>query len=416
MGSAQPGCRRRQAFTLIELLVTLGVPLFLGVVVLPALRTARILSERQACVGNLGQIGKALGSYVGDYAGYYPCWAGYGGPPKAGPANYAWAVEGQYQDVRVGSWVPSMGRPSVMARRFTHSGIAWFGVCSQRTVAVGSRRPNEKFGIGNLNAAPINLGFLLVGSYLDSMDVLWCPSGSEMPLDIMYYNPKGKPCQPPNGVFNLLRGIAKAKDARKLGTDGRYLTHGDWTVNEQLPGVGIEFRKMMSKEDRHWKVLQCTYAYRNAAVFDSTPKIEHPREYVVPFTKKPIRTQSACPLWKTERLLAGRALVSDAFSNFARNGYPGYIPGYGVYAHKECYHVLYGDGHVNFFGDPRQRIAYWPTNVSTQGRFGDPLYSNNLANNCPYGRDGNWEDSAQPVWHVFDQTAGYDTDVPGLGQ
>ena len=412
MTKAQRGSRARRAFTLIDLMVVVGMALLLGVVLLPALRLARNRSERQACAKNLQMIGRAAESYMGDYSAYYPCWAGYGGPPKAGPANYAWAVEGQYSDPRLGRWVPSMGRPSVMAERFKHPGIGWFGIGSQRTLAVGSRGPKEEFEAGKLNAAPVNLGVLLACGYLAKMETCWCPSATEMPLDIMYYNAKGKPCQPPNGEANLLRGISELADARALGTKLQTLTHGDWTVNEKLPGVGLKYRKMMSKDGRHWKVLQCTYAYRNAAVFDSTPKIEHPKEYVVPFTKKPIRTQSACPLFKTARKLRGRALVSDAFSNFARDGYPEAIPGYGVYAHKVGYLVLYGDGHAAWFGDPMQRIANWPTNISTRGRFGEALYSNNLANNCPYGDDGNWEDSAQPVWHVFDQAAGIDRDVP----
>jgi len=54
----------RKAFTLIEMLVVIAIIAVLIAVLLPALSTARAMSRRSACAGNLSGIGKAMAFYA----------------------------------------------------------------------------------------------------------------------------------------------------------------------------------------------------------------------------------------------------------------------------------------------------------------------------------------------------------------
>lgn len=154
-------------------------------------------------------------------------------------------------------------------------------------------------------------------------------------------------------------------------------------------------------------------------------------------TSPMVETQIAHPSFKTQKLLAGRAIVSDSFErryddyvNFGViPGDPATWPGNGFYAHRDGYNVLYGDWHVKWFGDPEQRYIWWPRisypsyltyqyNMNRQyntgksaGWWKTPLYTGG-----PLGEYWSWgfsrvRNSGAVAWHLLDEAAGIDVGV-----
>ena len=85
---------KRSGFTLIELLVVIAVIAVLLAILMPALRSAKVLAKRLTCQGNLKQIALAWNMYLDDYDGYfyqginynvlYGGWQGQGDPTELG--------------------------------------------------------------------------------------------------------------------------------------------------------------------------------------------------------------------------------------------------------------------------------------------------------------------------------------------
>ncbi len=63
---------KRYAFTLIELLVVIAIIALLLAIILPALKSAKMLAKRLVSASNMHQIGIAISLYVDDNKGFFP--------------------------------------------------------------------------------------------------------------------------------------------------------------------------------------------------------------------------------------------------------------------------------------------------------------------------------------------------------
>lgn len=67
-----PARRNRRAFSLIELVIAIVLILVLLALFVPALHSARTMSQREQCAANLSRIGEMLHIYLDDHDGQFP--------------------------------------------------------------------------------------------------------------------------------------------------------------------------------------------------------------------------------------------------------------------------------------------------------------------------------------------------------
>jgi len=393
------------AFTLIELLVVVAIIAILAAMLLPALTAAREKARRAACMNNLSQVARAMENYISDYSEYYPSWPGGGrGNP---PDGFTWC----FKDQNTPAWGPgectlshssgSGHTPQVHKYPFRNM-EAYFGgkpgdtpvrvdsyqsVCN-RCIAFGQRYPSEyesgpvALTAGELNCAPCGLGYLVTGGYLPDVTALYCPSAKGMPGDF-WRGPGNKPEACDVGDWKTIGGV-----------DGQALMYGDYSSFGYSPGRAA--------------IALSSYAYRNTRLGvwspwhvyeDGTEKTRgYVKQYHLPGTRPEIRPRVNQPLFVTRRTLGGRALAMDTFSKGERyDGLGRYtkdyryqnivvsrlIAGFGIKAHKQGYNVLYGDGHVQWFGDPDEKII-WHTQGYETRTFSYVTYVNQMCVNTYY--------------------------------
>ena len=125
-------------------------------------------------------------------------------------------------------------------------------------------------------------------------------------------------------------------------------------------------------------------------------------------------------VWKTQRLLGLRATLMDRFGKRVakRNEL---LAGDALWAHREGYNILYGDGGVRWMGDPQQRLIWAPvqatgsadTAATYAGVMGSQACVVTPRNITPRGPLQ--ASRGIPCWITCAQFAGLDPDVPIVG-
>jgi len=391
--------RLLRAFTLIELLVVVAIIAILAAMLLPALAAAREKARRANCMNNLNQIGKALVMYQSDYNDYFPSglsWEGFDGRDTNCPDTYS------YRDdwIRI---VPSGSNSG-------NSPAGYF-----RTLGLG------RYG-SSLKMAPWGLGHLIVGGYVPDAKTFYCPTASAVE-----YTVDGS-----SGYRVMYK--QNVRDWQKAGGfDGDTLHYGDW------PAPTGSYGQAWTGAWKENGILS-QYAYRNAPVFtmNNTNWYDYRNPMRIPYTRPYAMSNPACPAFKTAKILADRAVVSDMFDKCdqtVRYGTTQLTPGVGRQVHRDGYNVLYGDGSSRWYGDPQARIIYWEVvegagdtwEASGSVTFGSTTVGSGrwkgyhaswrqIGWSTEYGisMSSNWSRAAHSlfqaplIWHFMDEAAGVD--------
>ena len=432
-----------RAFTLIELLVVIAIIAILAGLLLPALAAAREKARRSACLNNLNQMSKAMESYCSDYGQYFPSWPGWGGPtrhqwraaPPTGTYPYHagfWVSEddGYYinprdtsQRVRTGAYLNSS-----MELQWHNGPTTKFRTIYAGQMTAKDVESDGAHNKGELNMAPIGLGFLIEGGYVGDARTFFCPSvGGNMPAD----GSDGYVGATPSNTNAHARAITSVGDVRK-GADGydhKSIAYGEWNWQSAFAPGGF-----------YGRAIQCNYNYRGVPSVVKSPYVTYDKidRVFLGFTKPQALVYAGCPPFKTQKILGGRALVTDTFSKHLPDLYntaPGSEEvmeetGKAVYAHREGYNVLYGDWSAKWYGDPQQRMIWQIPNpippycnrpyalvhsLQTNGIYNyDDLDGNDpplgVGGTGPYANGHGDVYCSVDAWHVFDADAGIDVE------
>ena len=150
----------------------------------------------------------------------------------------------------------------------------------------------------------------------------------------------------------------------------------------------------------------------------------------IPWTWPLVQTHMSAPMFRSERMIGSRAVVSDNFDKGLADAYGENLtadivdmrtsPGSGLLGHKDGYNVLYGDHHVAWYGDPNGNIIWFVPGYNYSGTFTVSTDMYRSLTGCSFDRNlwqnhtyttgtppRSWMAAYAPhcsmqVWHWFD--------------
>jgi prepilin-type N-terminal cleavage/methylation domain-containing protein len=255
------------------------------------------------------------------------------------------------------------------------------------TIFYGSATKDERPQPGKACfAGPVGLGYLVTGGYVQDVKAFLCPSAPGMPWDA-----GAKYAGLTKGDLSTLMTNTGLSDADALRGGNYPQMVQNYGAQPNSYGWQVGWQNQANVYG-----FECSYNYRGVPISTSGAPLAFtgPGKGGVPYTSPAltkvgvgvpldssglpyadftdtttpgIKAYAGCPQFKSQKLLGNRAICSDTFSKWDEpigGTYSGALTiqntlGYGTWAHKTAYNVLYGDWHVSTVSDTEGTILNW---------------------------------------------------------